>query len=101
MLISPFSPLFPLAEPVAGRLPFFGLLDRLLATSLPVADAAELAGLAELDGTRGGGIASEADEAVLETDGCRIPVVVGLLDILLSADTKPRGGGGYVPSFLY
>lgn len=56
------------------------------ATSLLLLDAVELAGRFDPDGTLdGGGIASEADDAVRETVGCRIPVVVvALLDIVLS-----------------
>lgn len=84
MLISPLSPALPFTELAAGRLPFFGLLGLLLSVSFPCVDAVELAGRVGLDGTRGGGIASEADDAVLETEGCRMPVVVGLRDIVRS-----------------
>jgi hypothetical protein len=90
MLISPLFPLPcpPLVEATVF-LPFFGLLCR-LATSCPfVADAeaeaeAELADLADPLGIRfGGGIASDAEDAVLDTVGCLMPVVVvGLRDIV-------------------
>jgi hypothetical protein len=46
---------------------------------------AELAGLADPDGIRfGGGIAKDADDAVLDTVGCLIPEVVdvGLRDMM-------------------
>lgn len=84
MLISPASPLFPLVA--TGFFIFFGLLGRLPPTSLLLVEAVELAGRVGPEGTLlGGGIASETDDAVRDTEGCRIPlVVVGRLDITLS-----------------
>lgn len=85
MLISPLSPF----DPGVTFLPaFFGLVGRLLPASADAdADAdAELAGRVECDGTRdGGGMASDADDAVLDTvapaPGCLKPVVVGRRDM--------------------
>jgi hypothetical protein len=84
ILISPF-PFALLPDWATVFLPFFGLLARLPdATSWPDAEA-ELADLG-FDGILGGGIASEADEAVLArlVEGGLMPVVVdvGLRDIV-------------------
>jgi hypothetical protein len=89
MLVSPLFPIPPPALEEATVLrPFFGLPCR-LGTSCPFAAdplaEAELAGLAEPLGIRGGGIAKEAEDAVLDTVDGRTPVVVvvGLRDISL------------------
>lgn len=88
MLISPLSPFFPLVELETAFFAFFGLPPlAIVATSLLLLEAVELAGRFDPDGTlEGGGIANDADDAVRDTVGCRIPVVVvALLDIVLSS----------------
>ena len=88
ILISPFSPFFPLVELETAFFPFFGGLPAcpFVETSL-LLEAVELAGRLDPDGTlEGGGIARVAEDAVRDTDGCRIPdavdaVVVVRLDI--------------------
>ena len=93
MLISPTFPLPPPDGPTVF-LPFLGLACLLPdATSWPCpfplalpVDEAELTGRLGFEGMRfGGGIANDAEDAVLDTtDGCLMPDVVdvGLRDIV-------------------
>ena len=92
MLISPLSPFFPFVELETAFFPFFGLpACPFVTNSLLLLEAVELAGRLDPEATLegGGGIASAAEDAVRDTDGCRIPVgaaVVVRLDIFMRVD---------------